>query len=243
MTPLELLALVCLLGIVRAAIGIVPAPVAAGPKPAWRPVAREYLDSFIIAALVALFLITFVVRSFFIPSASMEPTLQIHDVLLVDEFGYRLRPPHDEDIAVFTPPVPSPDDFIKRVIASPGDTLRIHDGIVYRNGIALHEAYIAQKPDYELQIKNYGIYVDGSRLDAQDANVPPRSKWSSPNRVPAGCYFMLGDNRNDSDDSHVWGFAQTAGTFASGELKGHHASFTGRAFLIFWPLRRLRLLG
>lgn len=144
-TPLELLALVCLLGIVRAAIGIVPAPVAAGPKAAWRPVVREYLDSFIIAALVALFLITFVVRSFFIPSASMESTLQIHDVLLVDEFEYRLRPPHDEDIAVFTPPVPSPDNFIKRVIASPGDTLRIHDGIVYCNGIALHEAYIAQK--------------------------------------------------------------------------------------------------
>src|SRR5271165_4216038 len=97
-------------------------------------VVKEYLDAFIVAGLVALFLITFVVRTFFIPSGSMEPTLQIHDVLLVNEFEYRFRKPTDGDIVVFPPPLPEPNDFIKRLIAGPGETLRVHDGVVYRNG-------------------------------------------------------------------------------------------------------------
>lgn len=147
MTPIELLALIGVSAMVRVAIGIQPTTVGAGTRPAtWRLAVREYLDSFIIAGLVALLLITFVVRTFYIPSASMEPTLDINDVLLVNEFEYRLHPPHDEDIAVFTPPVPSPDDYIKRVLAAPGDTLRVQDGVVYRNGMPLKEPYIAQKP-------------------------------------------------------------------------------------------------
>jgi signal peptidase I len=241
-TPVELLALICFFAVVRVAISIKPAPVVAGTGPTARTVLREYLDAFIVAGLVALFLITFVVRTFFIPSASMVPTLQIHDVLLVNEFEYRLHAPHDGDIVVFMPPIPSPNDFIKRLMASPGDKLRIHNGIVYRNDVPLNENYIAQKPNYELEIKNYGIYVDGSKLDPEFANVPPRSQWTAPDRVPPGDYFMMGDNRNNSEDSHIWGFAQTGGTFATGPLKGQKASFTGRAFLIFWPLDRLRIL-
>ncbi len=91
MTPLELLGLIALFAIVRLAISFRSAPVLAGangdvaPAPSTRTVIREYLDAFIVAGLVALFLITFVVRTFFIPSGSMEPTLQIHDVLLVNE--------------------------------------------------------------------------------------------------------------------------------------------------------------
>jgi signal peptidase I len=243
-TPLELLALICFFAVVRVAISIKPMPVAAGPtdSPSARTVLREYLDAFIVAGLVALFLITFVVRTFFIPSGSMIPTLQIHDVLLVNEFEYRFSKPSHGDIVVFPPPIPSPNDFIKRLIGAPGDTLRVHDGIVYRNGVALDEPYIEQKPNYELEIRDYGIYVDGQKIDPDLGNVPPKEKWSAPDRIPDGCYFMMGDNRNNSEDSHIWGFAQADGTFASGPLKDKKATFTGHAFLIFWPLDRLHIL-
>ena len=248
MTPLELLALICIFAVVRVAISIKAPAVAVAtdgataPAPTARTVIREYLDAFIVAGLVALFLITFVVRTFFIPSGSMIPTLQIHDVLLVNEFEYRFTKPADEDIVVFPPPIESPNDFIKRLMGAPGDTFRIHNGIVYRNGVALVEPYEAQKPSYELEIKNYNIYVDGSPLDPTLANIPPKDKWQAPDKIPDGCYFMMGDNRNNSEDSHIWGFAQADGTFLAGPLKGQKASFTGRAFLIFWPLDRLQIL-
>jgi signal peptidase I len=247
-TPLELLALIAVFAIVRVAISIRPgtpvAPGAVEPRksPSARTVVREYLDAFIVAGLVALFLITFVVRTFFIPSASMEPTLQIHDMLLVNEFEYRFTKPHEGDIVVFPPPIPSSNDFIKRTIGLPGDQIRVHQGVVYRNGVAMNEPYIADRPSYELEIKNYGIYVDGQPLDPAMANVPPKARWSAPDRIPDGCYFMMGDNRNNSEDSHVWGFAQPAGTFATGQRKGENAGFTGHAFLLFYPLSRIRIL-
>ena len=257
MTPLELFGLICVLAVVRVAMSL--RPVAAGtgtlasraePASAGRPatspsltvVVKEYLDAFIVAGLVALFLITFVVRTFFIPSGSMEPTLQIHDVLLVNEFEYRVSKPHDGDIVVFPPPIPTTNDFIKRLIGSPGEKLRVHNGIVYRNGKALDEPYEAQRPAYEMEIKNYGIYVDGTPLDPQQANVPPRERWTAPDRIPAGCYFMMGDNRNNSEDSHIWGFAQPEGTFATGPEAGKKAGFTGHAFLLFWPPGRIGAL-
>ncbi len=218
------------------------AAASAAASPSFATVVKEYLDAFIVAGLVALFLITFVVRTFFIPSGSMEPTLQVHDVLLVNEFEYRVSKPHDEDIVVFPPPIPTSNDFIKRLMGSPGEKFRIHEGIVYRNDVPLAEPYIAAKPTYELEIKNYGVYVDGIPLDPEQANIPPRSQWQAPDRIPAGCYFMMGDNRNNSEDSHIWGFAQTDGTFATGPEKGHKAGFTGHAFLLFWPLDRIRIL-
>lgn len=247
MTPLELLGLVAVLAIVRVAVGFSPeAALATGAdapgRPSARTVLREYLDAFIVAGLVALLLITFVVRTFYIPSGSMEPTLQIHDVLLVNEFEYRFTKPHEGDIVVFPPPLISKDDFIKRTIGLPGDQIRVHDGVVYRNGVAMNEPYIAEKPNYELQVRDYGIYVDGNPLDPSMANIPPRSTWSAPDRIPNGCYLMFGDNRNNSEDSHIWGFAQADGAFLAGPLKGQKASFTGHAFLIFWPLDRLHIL-
>lgn len=193
-------------------------------------VVREYLDALIVAGLAALFLITFVIRTYYIPSISMIPTLTVHDVLLVDQIAYRFGRPHSGDIAVFMPPVPSEGNaFVKRVIGVPGDTIRIDDGIVYRNGNALTEPYENQQPKYDLEIKNYEIYVDGQPLDPKTADVPPRRFWQTANRIPAGYYFMLGDNRNYSDDSHVWGFAQAQ-------------KITGRAFLILWPFDRMRVL-
>lgn len=222
---------------------------AAGSSARTASALREYLDAFIVAGLAALFLITFVVRTFYIPSESMMPTLQDRDVLLVNEFAYRFSPPHRGDIVVFTPPIASPSSFIKRVIAVPGDSLRIQDGAVYVDGKRRREPYIAQAPDYDLIIKNYGIYVDNGDglvpLDPHKADVPPRSMWQAPDRVPKGFYFVMGDNRNDSEDSHVWGFAQMHGRFAAGPLAKSpvKAAFTGRAFLLLWPFDRLRILN
>ena len=255
MTPLELFGLICVLAVIRLALSLrigggraqqpVPAEgeaAAVATAPPFVVVVKEYLDAFIVAGLVALFLITFVVRTYFIPSGSMEPTLLIHDVLLVNEFEYRLSKPHDGDIVVFPPPIQTTNPFIKRLIGSPGERLRVHNGIVYRNGVGLREPYIEQKPAYELEIKNYGIYVDGQPLDPQGANVPPKQAWQAPDRIPAGCYFMMGDNRNNSEDSHIWGFAQLAGTFYSGSQRAKNAGFTGHAFLLFWPPNRIRIL-
>ena len=253
MTPLELLGLIGVFAIIRLAMSLRPQRVGADAAPApdtpsapvaptAQSVVREYLDAFIVAGLGALFLITFVVRTFYIPSGSMEPTLQIHDVLLVNEFEYRFVKPHDGDIVVFPPPIPSSNDFIKRVVGAPGDQIRVHAGTVYRNGQPLNEPYVAEKPNYELQIRDYGIWVDGNRLDPSQANVPPRADWTAPDRIPPNCYLMFGDNRNDSEDSHIWGFAQAAGRFEAGPLVGHKASFTGHAFLLFFPVNRFRIL-
>jgi signal peptidase I len=166
----------------------------------------------------------------------------VHDVLLVNEFEYRFTKPHHGDIVVFPPPIISPNDFIKRTIGLPGDQLRVHDGTVYRNGVALVEPYIYDKQNYELEVKNYGIYVDGTPLDPAIANIPPREMWTAPDRLPAECYIMFGDHRTNSQDSHAWGCAQTGGTYFSGQKKGEKASFTGHAFLLFWPLNRIRIL-
>lgn len=160
----------------------------------------------------------------------MVPTLQVADVLLVDELAYRLHAPGEANVAVFVPPVnPKGEDYVKRVIGLPGDKIVISNGVVYRNGTALREPYENEPPSYDLAIRRYGIYVDGTPLDPHAANVPPRTLWQAPNRIPRGFYFLLGDNRNYSDDSHVWGFVP-------------QARFVGRAFLILWPLGRLHAL-
>ena len=244
MTPYELLAIVGVIGAARIVLSL--RPVVAGSNGRSTTVAREFLDPFIIAGLAAWVLITFVARTYYIPSGSMLPTLQIHDVLLVDKFEYRFHAPNEGDIVVFPPPIPTPDDFIKRVIGRPGDTLEVTAGIVKVNGQALIEPYVADKPVYEMRIKDYGIYVSygtgWQRLDPSQANIPPRSMWTAPDRIPPHCYIMFGDNRNDSEDSHVWGFAQDSGRFATGARAGQPAGFTGRAFLIFWPPSQARVL-
>lgn len=211
--------------------------------------AREYLDPFIYAGIAAFLLITFVARTYYIPSGSMIPTLQVGDVLLVNKFEYRFHKPNEGDVVVFPPATlnPTGDDFIKRVIGRPGDTLRIQNGVVYVNGQARKEPYINDPPAYNLQIRNYGIYVQEpggpyEAIDPSQGNIPPRKDWTAPDRIPPNCYFMMGDNRNDSEDSHVWGFAQLSGKFATGPQAGKPAYFTGHAFLIFWPLSHARIL-
>jgi signal peptidase I len=244
LTPYELLGIVLVIALARFVLSL--PRIVANSQGRSRVIAHEYLDPFIIAGIAAWLLITFVARTYYIPSASMVPTLAVGDILLVDKFEYHFHAPNEGDVVVFPPPIPSPDDFIKRVIGLPGDTFRISGGTVYRNGKALVEPYIAQRPDYDLEVRNYGIYVnDGAGwepLDPSQANIPPRSMWTAPNRIPPHCYIMLGDNRNDSEDSHVWGFAQDAGTFDAGPRKSQAAGFTGRAFLIFWPPSQARVL-
>ncbi|MGZ3498686.1 MAG: signal peptidase I [Vulcanimicrobiaceae bacterium] len=243
-TPVELLVLVAIFIVARVILSL--KPVRANSQGKSTLFAREYLDPFILAGLAAFLLITFVARTYYIPSGSMIPTLQIGDVLLVNKFEYHFHKPNEGDIVVFPPPIPSPDDFIKRVIARPGDTLRIQGGVVYVNGKALREPYIKEPPDYNLVVKNYGIYVDSGAglqpLDPSSANIPPKSDWTAPDRLPKDAYFMMGDNRNDSEDSHIWGFAQNSGTFEAGPRAGQRAGFTGRAFVVFWPLRDAKLL-
>lgn len=244
MTPYELLAIVGAIAVVRIVLSLRPVVASSGGRST--TLAREFLDPFIIAGIAAWVLITFVARTYYIPSGSMLPTLQIHDVLLVDKFEYRFHRPNEGDIAVFPPPIPTPDDFIKRVIGRPGDQLSVMAGAVFINGVGIKEPYVADRPAYELQVRNYGIYVSHGagwqRLDSQQANIPPKSMWTAPDRIPPHCYIMFGDNRNDSEDSHVWGFAQDEGTFANGPRRGERAGFTGRAFLIFWPPSQAKIL-
>ncbi|HXW76821.1 MAG TPA: signal peptidase I, partial [Candidatus Eremiobacteraceae bacterium] len=155
MSPYVLGAVLAILVVARVVLWIAPTAL---PDDKQRGIVREYLDAFIVAGVVALLLMHFVVRTFWIPSGSMEPTLDINDVLLANEIQYRFDAPKDGQIAVFLPPPQVPDlgstDFIKRVIAGPGDTLSIHDGVVYRNGKALTEPYIMQRPDYELELRD-----------------------------------------------------------------------------------------
>src|SRR5580693_1521175 len=139
MTPYELLAIVAVIGAARALLSL--RPVVAGSSGRSTAIAREFLDPFIIAGLAAWVLITFVARTYYIPTASMVPTLQIHDVLLVDKFEYRFHTPNRGDIVVFPPPVPTTDDFIKRVVGRPGDELRVRGGTVYIDGKPLSEPY------------------------------------------------------------------------------------------------------
>ncbi|MEO9264400.1 MAG: signal peptidase I, partial [Candidatus Baltobacteraceae bacterium] len=147
MTPYQLLGLVAIIAVARIVLTLRPVATASGGRT--RSIAHEYLDPFIYAGIAAWVLITFVARTYYIPSASMVPTLQVHDVLLVDKFEYRFHAPNEGDVVVFPPPIPTPDDFIKRVIGRPGDTLSIAKGVVYINGKALKEPYVAAPPAYD----------------------------------------------------------------------------------------------
>ncbi|MBV8280481.1 MAG: signal peptidase I, partial [Candidatus Eremiobacteraeota bacterium] len=192
MSPGALFLIIGLLLVARVVIGVRPVTV---PDEKQRMVVREYLDAFIVAGVVALVLMQFVVRTFWIPSGSMEPTLDINDVLLANELQYRFSNPKDGQIAVFAPPPQlGTTDFIKRVMAVPGDTFRVKDGDVYRNGVKLDEPYVAKaaRPSYDLEIKDYDIYVDGMPLNPERSQMPPKSAWQAPDRVPNGYYLMLG---------------------------------------------------
>lgn len=165
----------------------------------------DWIPTLITAFLIALFLRTYVVAAFYIPSRSMEPTLLVHDRLIADKLSFVLR--FDElergDVVIFRPPPEAGEgsmrkDYIKRVIGLPGDKVKVEDGEVWINGEPLQETYIASPPSY--------FY--------EEVVVPDES------------LFVLGDNRNNSKDSHSWDFLP-------------RKNVIGRALFIFWPPSRI----
>ena len=193
---------------------------------------RELPVLLVVALLLALLIKSLVLQAFYIPSGSMEPTLRPGDRVLVNKVVYHLHPPGRGDVIVFQSPnpaaqpdrgvigaflhwlgeglglsAPADEDFIKRVIGLPGDTVEIHDQRVFINGKPLSEPYLP-------------------------AHAMSGVADFAPTRVPAGDLFVMGDNRNNSNDSR----------FQLGPVPIHDV--IGRAFVTIWPPSRIRwLLG
>jgi signal peptidase I len=156
---------------------------------------REAIIVVVVAVLVAVLLRTFVVQTFFIPSGSMEPTLQVGDRILVNKLSYHLHGVGRGDIVVFSrPPAencggPEVNDLVKRVVGLPGETLSLSGGHVYVDGRPLDESWL---PASAQGVTRPG--PGGTLYSLQHAY-----------KVPADDYFVMGDNRTDSCDSRYWG--------------------------------------
>ncbi|MFM7437292.1 MAG: signal peptidase I [Snowella sp.] len=156
----------------------------------------------IISVISAFSIRTFIAEARYIPASSMEPTLKISDRVIINKLDYNFEAPKRGDIIVFNPTEALKernfkDAFIKRIIGVPDDTVEVKDRKVYVNEKVLEESYIAEPPDYQF----------------------------GPVKVPPNSYLVLGDNRNNSYDSHYWGFVPK-------DL------IIGKATKIFWPLER-----
>ena len=147
---------------------------------------REWTESIIIAFILAMIIRTFVVQSFKIPSGSMRPTLLERDRIFVNKFIYRFKHPERGDIIVFKYPEDKKKDFVKRLIALPGETIEIRDGDIYINDTACEKPEIIK----EIYYYNRGDYGQPGQVI----------------RVPADSYYALGDNSASSRDSRYWGF-------------------------------------
>ncbi|MBE9166542.1 signal peptidase I [Pleurocapsales cyanobacterium LEGE 06147] len=165
---------------------------------------RENAVTVAIALILAFLIRIFIAEPRYIPSDSMFPTLLEGDRLVVEKVSYRFNSPNRQDIVVFSPPIQLQiqgyarnQAFIKRVIATSGQTVAVHNGVVYVDNRPLVENYIAEYPSYNLE----------------------------PVTVPEGRLFVMGDNRNNSNDSHIWGFLP-------------EEDVIGRAVFRFWPLTR-----
>ena len=171
----------------------------------------EYVVLAVVAVAVALLIQAFLVKPYRIPSASMEDTLLIGDRVLVDRISWRFSQPERGDIVVFHPPFDGPV-LIKRVIGLPNDEISLHDGFVHINGHRLTEPYVRR--------------IDGRQEPSEPfSNGLP---WSlqEPYEVPAGSYFVMGDNRTDSGDSREFGPI----------MRGQ---FVGHGFARYWPPGRI----
>jgi signal peptidase I len=148
----------------------------------------------ILLALVLFLVINALTARVRVENISMQPTLEPGDFLLVNRVAYKFSDPKIGDIVIFHAPGVEDMDYIKRLIGRPGDVVRVEDGIIYVNDQPLYEPYIAQAPIYS------GTWV-----------------------VPEDQVFVLGDNRNESSDSHLWGFIP-------------EDDIVGKALFIYWPL-------
>jgi signal peptidase I len=164
---------------------------------------KDWVVSILIAVVLAFFIRYFIVELYMVEGPSMRPTLVNGERLVVNKFIYRFKTPERGDVLVFRYPQDPSRDFIKRVIAIPGDTVEIKDGRVFVNGQLLNETYILEK--------TRGSY--------------PLST------VPQGRIFVMGDNRNNSEDSRF----KDVG-FVPFEL------IKGKAVVVFWPLDQLKTL-
>jgi signal peptidase I len=199
---------------------------------------REYFESLVITVVLALFGTTFIVQAFKIPTPSMEDNLLVGDHLLVNKFAFGtpgsfvdrvlpLRRIRRGDIIVFKYPKDLTKHYVKRVIGLPGDRVQVRDKQVFINGEPLSEPYKVHKSE-----------VPGGWVDPAMNYFPPKGRHGSyqpdsdPNWfakyvdgdelvVPADQYFAMGDNRDNSADSRVWGFVP----------RGH---IVGRALIIYW---------
>jgi signal peptidase I len=183
-------------------------PKSIAPQPllvTWWEKWRENITILVLALGLAFFIRTFVAEPRYIPSGSMLPTLEIGDRLIVEKLSYYSHPPQRGDIIVFAPPPQLQEQgfeqdqaFIKRIIGLPGNTVEVKNGHVFIDRQLLTENYIAEAPNYPM----------------------------SPMVVPPGQFFVMGDNRNNSNDSHIWGFLP-------------RANIIGHACFRFWPIERL----
>lgn len=180
--------------------------------------AREYFESILVAVVLALFVRTFVFQAFKIPTGSMKPNLLVGDHLIVNKFIFAptasaienallpMRAVRRGDIIVFKFPEEPERDFIKRVIGLPGETLELNNQTISINGQPLTE--------------DYAHYLFPPAADGQADSFDIRRKYG-PVTVPEGHYFMMGDNRDDSQDSRFWGFLP-------------QSYVKGRALFIYW---------
>lgn len=180
---------------------------------------REFIESVLVAFVIAAFIISFIVQAFKIPSGSMIPTLLIGDHLFVNKFIYGVKIPYfrttiipvtdpkREDVIVFIYPQDRSKDFIKRVIGVAGDTIEMKNKKLFINGKAYADPY--------------GVYDEPVILPAE---VQPRDNFG-PVTVPQRSLFVMGDNRDHSLDSRFWGFV---------DLK----DVQGKAFILYWSWDR-----
>ena len=195
------------------------------PRGVARSVGRwtwEWLKSLVIAFALFLVIRTFVIEAFRIPTASMESTLLVGDFLLVNKAVYGAQVPGTAmrlpafgepdrgDIVVFVPPHEQTKNYVKRLLGLPGDTLAMREKVLYVNGEAVEEPY-AQHGD-PLDVHAPGMRWQADYLVDRMEGMryrPTRDNWG-PILVPEGRYFVLGDNRDDSEDSRYWGFIDGA---------------------------------
>ncbi|SDZ87788.1 signal peptidase I [Microbulbifer marinus] len=181
------------------------------------PVVVEYAKSFFPVLAIVFVLRSFIVEPFQIPSASMVPTLQVGDFILVNKYAYGLRlpvsrtkvvdvgEPERGDVMVFFPPHMNDTYFIKRVIGLPGDRVEMKNNVLYINGERASQQLIQALPPANPQVEVLWEEIYGRRhLMAKDIAPSRYSNFSA--TVPEGHYFMMGDNRDNSLDSRAWGF-------------------------------------